>query len=156
MKRLFTLSLAILIVLSASLAFAAPSFVLSTTARTAVANATALNELLNNGHLHLYDGTAPGPNSAPNGTLLSDHTLPASGSNTAANGVLTLGTVANVNASESGTVSYFRLLQSDNSTVVAEGNVATSGATITINTTTITSGGPVAVTGLAITVPTGS
>lgn len=155
MKKHLFLIMVLTLCLTAT-AYAAPSFVLSTTARTAVANATALNELLNNGHLHLYDGTAPGPNSAPDGTKLSDHTLPASGSNSAANGVLTLGTVANVNAVATGTAQYFRLLQSDNSTVIAEGNVGTSGATITINTTSITSGGPVAVTGFTVTVPTGS
>lgn len=156
MKKRSIILTAIFVLLLTGIAQATPSFILSTTARQYLAGTGSLNALISEGHLHLYDGTAPGPNSAPDGTKLSDHTLPASGSNSVANGVITLGTVSNVNADASGTAQYFRILQSDNTTVVAEGNVATSGATITINTTTISSGGPVAVTGATITVPAGN
>lgn len=142
--------------LMVGVASAAPSFVLSTTARQYIAATGSLNALISAGHLHIYDGTAPGPNSAANGTKLSDHTLPASGSNSVTGGVITLGTISNVNATADGTAQYFRILQSDNATVVAEGNVGTSGATITINTTTISNGGPVAITGATITVPAGT
>lgn len=155
MKRIVVFAVILVMVLAGG-AQAAPSYIYSTTARQYMAATGSLNALISEGHVHLYEGTAPGPNAAPNGTKLSDHTLPASGSNSVANGVITVGTVANVNASASGTAQYGRILQSDNSTVIAEFNVGTSGATVTINTTAITSGGPVAITGMTITVPAGS
>jgi hypothetical protein len=124
------------------------SLVLPNAERTALAN--QLNTDLSNGKLRIYSGTYN------TGTLLVELTLPASGSNSVTNGVLTFGAIAQANATQSGTAAYFIMTKSDGSTEVCHGDVGTSGATINLNTTSIVSGGPVSITGASLTVPAGT
>jgi hypothetical protein len=117
--------------------------------------ANKLNDDLDGGKLQIYTGTSPGPNNAATGTKLAEFSLPAKTANTVANGVLTFGTIAPVNALADGTAGYHRLLKADG-TVVADGDVGISGSTLDLNTTNIVSGVPVAVTAYAVTVQPGT
>lgn len=96
--------------------------------------------------IHLYDGTQPAnANTAASGTLLV--TMAISGSfGTDSNGTLTLGSVTSGTAVASGTAGYFRITKSDDTTVVMDGSVGTSGADMNLNTTTVASGQTVSIT----------
>lgn len=130
------------------------SFVIATATQNALAN--KINDDLDDGYIRIYTGTSPGPNEAATGTLLATLTLPDKASNNVSNGVLTFGSIGQVNAGATGTAGYFRLVKSDGTTVYADGDVGTSGATLNLNTTSIVSGGPVAITAFSITVPAGT
>jgi len=132
----------------------AESFVLATVQRTALAN--DLNTDRNSGVLKIYSGASPGPNAAATGTLLGTFTLPASGSNTVANGVITFGAISNVLAVAAGTAGYGRFLKSDGTTVVGDGNCGTATTTIVLSTTSITNGAVLSITSATMTVPAGT
>ena len=154
MKKCRILALIVALVFAFSATAQAASFVLVTTTRTALASDSAggggMNELVNNGKLKIYSGTYD------TGSLLVSLTLPAKASNTAANGVLTFGTIAQANATGTGAAAYFKIFKSDDATEVAHGDVSTSGATLNLNTTAIVTDGPVSITSFTITVPAGS
>lgn len=96
--------------------------------------------------IHLYDGTQPAnANTAASGTLLVTMTITGS-FGTDSNGTLTLGSVTSGTAVASGTAGYFRITKSDDSTVVMDGSVGTSGADMNLNTTTVASGQTVSIT----------
>ena len=103
--------------------------------------------------LRIYDGTPP----ANAGTALSGNTLLASLAMSAtpfpaaSSGALTANAITSATASATGTASFFRILKSDATTVIAQGTVGTSGADLNLNSTAITSGGTVAVSSLVIT-----
>jgi hypothetical protein len=130
------------------------SFVLATGIQNDLAN--KMNDDIDTGVLRIYSGTSPGPNSAATGTKLAELTLPEKASNSVTNGVLTLGAITQQNALATNTAGYFRLLESNGTTVIADGDVGTSGATLNLNTTSIVQGGPVAITSFTITVPAGT
>lgn len=130
------------------------SFVLATGIQNDLAN--KMNDDLDAGLLRIYTGTSPGPNSAATGTKLAELTLPAKGSNSVNNGVLTLGTITPQNALVNGNAGYFRLTKTDGTTVVADGDVNTSGATLNLNTIALVAGGPVSITTFTVTVPAGT
>jgi len=130
------------------------SFVLATGERTSLA--TQLNTDIGGGYLKIYTGTSPGPNNTATGTLLVTLNLPAAGSNSVSNGVITLGSITQQNAVGSGTAGYGRFLKSDGSTAIADADVATSGASINLVNTSINSGQPVSITSATITVPAGT
>ena len=97
--------------------------------------------------IHLYTGTQP----ANANTALSSNTLlvslTISGSfGTDSNGTLTVGSVSNGTAVATGTATFFRITKSDNSTVVMDGTVGTSGADMNFNTVSIVTGDTVAIT----------
>ena len=97
--------------------------------------------------IHLYTGTQPAnANTALSGnTLLVSLTI--SGSfGTDSNGTLTVGAVSNGTAVATGTATFFRITKSDNSTVVMDGTVGTSGADMNFNTVSVVSGDTVAIT----------
>lgn len=148
-KKLLALILALS--LAIPVAASATSFVLATTERHTLGAALATD--INGGHLRIYSGTDPGVNSAVTGTLLVDWTLNAT--NTDTGGVVTLGTVTNVNASATNTAGYFRILKSDGTTAVADGDVSATSGSLVLNTLSIVSGGPCALSG-TITVPAGT
>lgn len=87
---------------------------------------------------NLYQGTQPAnANTAISGqTLLVSMTIPGA-FGTDVNGTLTLGTVNSGTAVATGTAQFFRVFQSDGTTVVMDGSVGTSGADLNLNTTTI-------------------
>jgi hypothetical protein len=91
--------------------------------------------------INIYSGSQPAnANTAISGqTLLV--TLTVSGSfGTDSNGTITLSTVTNGTAVATGTASFFRITQSDNTTVVMDGSVATSDADLVLNNTSIATG----------------
>jgi hypothetical protein len=97
--------------------------------------------------IHLYTGTQPAnANTALSGnTLLVSLTI--SGSfGTDSNGTLTVGSVSNGTAVATGTATFFRITKSDDSTVVMDGTVGTSGADMNFNTVSIVTGDTVAIT----------
>ena len=86
----------------------------------------------------IYQGTQPAnANTAiSTQTLLVTCTL-AGTFGTDTNGTLTLGTVNPGTAVETGTAQFFRIFQTDGSTVVMDGSVGTSGADLNLNNTSI-------------------
>lgn len=122
------------------------SFVLDAQERTALAN--QLKTDLNGGYLKIY--TSDGS------TLLV--TIPlANPCGTVSDGVLTLDcTNTKANASNSGTAAQGKFFKSDDATLVATCDVATSGATINLDNTSINSGQEVSITSGTITVPAGT
>lgn len=94
-----------------------------------------------NALINIYAGSQPAnANTAISGqTLLV--TLTVSGSfGTDSNGTITLSSVANGTAVATGTASFFRITQSDGTTVVMDGSVATSDADLVLNNTSIATG----------------
>jgi hypothetical protein len=107
------------------------------------ANATIIG---NAGKLVIYDGTRP----ATGGTatnVLATFTLGSPFAPASSGGVQSPTLPAAVNASASGTATWFRVTKSDN-TFVMDGSVGTE---MTLNTSTITSGLQVSVTSWSIT-----
>jgi len=91
--------------------------------------------------INIYAGSQPAnANTAISGqTLLV--TLTVSGSfGTDSNGTITLSTVTNGTAVATGTASFFRITQSNGTTVVMDGSVATSDADLVLNNTSIATG----------------
>ena len=91
--------------------------------------------------INIYAGSQPAnANTAISGqTLLV--TVTVSGSfGTDSNGTITLSTVTNGTAVATGTASFFRITQSNGTTVVMDGSVATSDADLVLNNTSIATG----------------
>ena len=97
--------------------------------------------------IHIYEGTQPAnANTAISGqTLLVSLTI-SGGFGTDSNGTLTLGTVTDGTAVATGTAEFFRITKSDDTTVVMDGSVGTSGADLNLNTTTINLNDTVSIT----------
>ena len=97
--------------------------------------------------IHIYEGTQPtNANTAISGqTLLVSLTVTGSfGTDT--DGTITLSSVANGTAVATGTAQFFRITKSDNSTVVMDGSVGTSGCDMNLNNTSIASTQVVSIT----------
>ena len=91
--------------------------------------------------INIYQGAQPAnANTAISGqTLLV--TLTVSGTfGTDSNGTITLSTVTNGTAVATGTAEFFRITQSNGTTVVMDGSVATSDADLVLNNTSIATG----------------
>ena len=88
--------------------------------------------------IHIYQGTQPAnANTAISGqTLLVSLTI-SGGFGTDSNGTLTLGTVTDGTAVATGTAEFFRITKSDNTTVIMDGSVGTSGCDLNLNNTSI-------------------
>lgn len=101
--------------------------------------------------LRIYDGTRPATGGAAT-TLLAELTCNATFAPAAAAAVLTLNSITqDSSANNSGTATWFRIVQSDGTTHVLDGNVGTSGSDLNLTTTTIVAGQPVTVTSATIT-----
>lgn len=115
----------------------------------------AFTALLNSGFLAFYTGSQPALDGSLTGTLLATLTFggTAFANSTAAGGTVTANAnaITSGTAGNTGTASYFALLKSDDSTVVATGTVGTSGCDYNMNSTSITSGANVSCTGFQIT-----
>jgi hypothetical protein len=110
---------------------------------TARAGASAL--------LRIYDGTRPATGGTAT-TLLAELTCNATFAPAASSGVLTLNAItADASANATGTASWFRIVQSNGTTHVMDGNVSTSGSDMNLNSTSITTGGSVSITSATIT-----
>jgi hypothetical protein len=127
----------------------------SNAARSAQQDATGLNAFIGTSALlRIYSGTRPAnANTALSGnTLLAELTCNASAFGSVTNGVLTAGAVtSDSSANATGTASFFRLVKSDGTTVVMDGDIGTSGADLNLNTVSIVSTGTVAVSSFVIT-----
>ena len=125
---------------------------LSDTAANAEAN--AFGPLLNNGFIEIFTGTQPAnANTALSGnTLLATLTFGSPAFGSAAAGVITANAIASGTAAATGTATFARLYESNETTVVGDVAVGTSGAGINLNTTSIVTGGLVSVTAYTHTV----
>ena len=118
--------------------------------RTAALDATKV--LANSGFLRIYSGAAPDPDSAP-GTLLAelDFSVTAFGATTddGTNSSATANAITDeASAPATGTASYYRVYQSDGTTVAWQGDSITTtggGGDLELNTLTITTGLPVSI-----------
>jgi len=86
--------------------------------------------------------------------LLVTHTLPAAGDNTAANGVVTLDTIANANGAANGSAGHVRILSGAN--VVAEGDCGTGSNTVVFDNVVIAVDQVVSISSANFTIPTGT
>lgn len=100
--------------------------------------------------LRIYDGTQPATGGTAT-TLLAEHTLGSPFAPAAAAAVLSPTLPSNVNASATGTPTWFRVVKSDGTTHVLDGTAGTAGTDLVLNTASITSGVAVSVTGWTIT-----
>lgn len=116
--------------------------------------ADAVTARANNGSLRIYDGTPPADaNAALSGnTLLASLPMSATAFAAAASGVATANAItADSSADASGTATFFRVLETDGTTVVFQGTVGVSGAELNLNSVSIVAGGNVSVTSLTYT-----
>ncbi len=101
--------------------------------------------------LRIYDGTRPATGGAAT-TLLAELTCGTPFAAAAVNGVLTAGAITqDASANATGTATWFRIVQSDGSTHVLDGNVGTSGSDLNLTTTSIVATQPVSVTSFVLT-----
>lgn len=101
--------------------------------------------------IRIYDGTRPATGGTPT-TLLAELTAGSPFAAGASGGALTLGSITqDSSANASGTATWFRIVKSDGTTHVMDGNCGTSGSDMNLTTTTIASGQPVSITSFVIT-----
>jgi hypothetical protein len=101
--------------------------------------------------LRIYDGSRPATGGTAT-TLLAELTCGTPFAAAAVDGVLTLGAITqDSSANATGTATWFRIVQSNGTTHVLDGNVGTSGSDLNLTTTSIVSGQPVSVTSFVIT-----
>jgi hypothetical protein len=106
--------------------------------------------------LRIYDSTGTGRpatgGAVTTQVLLAELTCGTPFAASAASGVLTLSSITqDSSANNSGTATWFRIVKSDGTTFVLDGNVGASGSDLNLTTTTIVSGQPVSVTSFTIT-----
>lgn len=101
--------------------------------------------------LRFYSGTRPATGGTAT-TLLAELTCNATFAPSASGGVLTLNAItADSSANATGTATWFRIVKSDGTTFVMDGDVGTSGSDLNMNSVSFTSGGSVAVSSFTIT-----
>lgn len=101
--------------------------------------------------LRIYDGTRPATGGTAT-TLLAELTCGTPFAAGASGGQLTVGSITqDSSANATGTATWFRIVKSDGTTHVLDGNVGTSGSDLNLTTTSIVSGQPVSVTSFVIT-----
>lgn len=101
--------------------------------------------------LRIYDGTRPATGGAAT-TLLAELTCNTTFAPAASGGVLTLNAIAqDASANATGTATWFRIVKSDGTTHVLDGNVGTSGSDLNLTTTSIVATQPVSISSAAIT-----
>lgn len=123
--------------------------------------ADAVTARCNSGKLRIYSGTAPADANAglSGNTLLAELTMNATAFGAASNGVATANAItSDGNNDATGTPTFFRILESDGSTVVLQG---TAGASAELSLSGLTggqiiAGGTCAVSSLTYTQPAGS
>ena len=97
--------------------------------------------------ISLYNGTQPANANTAISTQTLLVTLTIAGSfGTDSNGTITLSSVTNGTAVATGTGQFFRIFKSDNTTVVMDGSVGTSGCDMNLNNTSIATGQVVSIT----------
>jgi hypothetical protein len=131
----------------------ANNFKISNTSANAAANAVAA--LCNSGKLRVYSGTQPADaNTALSGnTLLAELAFGSTAFGSASAGVATANAITSATAGNTGTATFFRVVESDGSTVVFDGSAGTASADLVLGTTSIVSGATVSVSSLTYTQP---
>lgn len=101
--------------------------------------------------LRIYDGSRPATGGTAT-TLLAELTCNATFAAAASVGVLTLNAITqDSSANATGTASWFRIVKSDGTTHVLDGNVGTTGSDLNLTTTSIVATQPVSISSFAIT-----
>lgn len=101
--------------------------------------------------LRIYDGTRPATGGTAT-TLLAELTCNATFAPAASGGVLTLNAITqDTSANATGTATWFRIVKSDGTTHVLDGNVGTSGSDLNLTTTSIVATQPVGVASAVLT-----
>lgn len=103
--------------------------------------------------LRIYDGTRPATGAAiTSQVLLAELTCNATFAPAASGGTLTLNAITqDSSANNTGTATWFRIVKSDGTSFVLDGNVGTSGSDLNLVTTSIVATQPVSVTSFVIT-----
>ncbi len=125
---------------------------LSTQERDAELNAYLASLL--SGYIRIYTGTKPAtPNTAASGTLLAELRFP-NPAGTVGSQLFTAGTIVDDSSADAtGSAGYYRILKSDGTTPVEDGDVAASGADMNFNSIAIQSGARVKVTSFTHSIP---
>ena len=101
--------------------------------------------------LRIYDGSRPATGGAAT-TLLAELTCNATFAAGASGGLLTLNAITqDSSANATGTATWFRIVKSDGTTHVMDGNVGTSGSDLNLTTVSIVATQPVSGTSFVIT-----
>jgi hypothetical protein len=101
--------------------------------------------------LRIYQGTRPATGGAAT-TLLAELTCGSPFAAAASGGVLTANAITQDSAADAtDTATWFRLVQSDGTTHVLDGDVGTSGSDLNLSSVSIVTGGAVSVTSFVIT-----
>jgi hypothetical protein len=110
---------------------------------TALAGASAL--------LRIYDGSRPATGGTAT-TLLAELTCNATFAAGASGGILTLNAITqDSSANATGTATWFRIVASNGTTHVLDGDVGTSSSDLNLTTTSIVATQPVSITSFTIT-----
>jgi hypothetical protein len=120
------------------------------------AELNALATLANTGYIRVYDGSQPAsPETAVSTqTLLAELRFGATAFGSAASGVITANAItddSDINAT--GTASWFRVLESDGTTVLWDGSVGTSSADLILATVSLVQHAILQITSLTYTLP---
>lgn len=130
----------------------------------AIAACNAIVDLIDGGSgagkLRIYSGSQPAdPDTAAAGTLLAEITLndPAFGNAVDATGKAratadVAPAIEDTSANATGTATWFRAVDSDDNGII-DGEIGTSGADMTLNTTAISAGATVSVTSWVVDMP---
>jgi len=115
----------------------------------------ALAARCNSGLLRIYAGSAPANADASLGaaTLLAELTFSSTAFPAASAGSITANAISpDTSADATGTAAFFRVLESDGSTVVLQGTVTATGGggDLTLNTTSLVTGVQVSVTSFVL------
>ena len=101
--------------------------------------------------LRIYDGSRPATGGAAT-TKLAELVMNATFAPGASGGDLTLNAIADdASADATGTATWFRIVKSDGTTLVMDGDVGTSGSDLNLDSVAITAGDVVSVTSFVIT-----
>jgi len=117
----------------------------------------AITPLLNSGFLRVYSGAMPAtPETAASGTLLAELVFNATAFGAAAAGVATANAITqDASANNTGVAGYVRLLKSDGTTAIFDGDATATGGGgfAELNSTSISAGAAVQCTAMTITLP---
>lgn len=121
----------------------------------ASAEMDALTALLNTGYIRVYDGTRPATvNTALSGNnLLAEARFQSTAFPASTNGVAVANAITSVAVALTGTASFYRLLKSDGTTAIQDGDVGTSGSDMNIATTSLVAAATFAVPSITLTQP---
>jgi hypothetical protein len=101
--------------------------------------------------LRIYDGTRPAKGGTAT-TLLAELTCGSPFAGSATGGELTANAISDdTDANATGTATWFRIVASNGTTFVMDGDVGTSGADLNLDSVSIVAGGTVSVTSFVIT-----